>query len=284
MTGPEAAGFVRTMRRQLLLATLIRVLLFGLVTVGLMGAVMMPEANERMSDFWFAAVLAAGGWLGLAVVSARQMRATNQASVYMSTGRLDLAERELRHAMRLISLYRTGKFLICHNLAVVAHGRKNYAAAAELCDGLIAAGVGVSRGLGRMCRILLADCRLLLGEHTAADTALSPLRFDDPELVLSERLMLLPVQLRCQVAAGRFEDAVSVVAEKVRLAELLDSQKAALVHTLLARACEAVGKLELGRFLQRRADLYCESTELAEAFPDTQTSSADRQMADNNTQ
>jgi hypothetical protein len=148
------------------------------------------------------------GWVVLAMFSARQIRATNQANVYISNGRLDLAEEQLKSAMQLFSLYRTGKLLVCHNLAVVAHGQKNYSVAAALCDGLIESGVSVTRGIGRMCRILLADCRLLLGDTVSAIRAISPLRLDDPGMSLNERLMLLPIELRCQAAEGEYSRSV----------------------------------------------------------------------------
>lgn len=282
MTGSEAAGMVRTMRRHLLLGSVIRMLLLGIVALGFVATWLWPDSPERAEQLWFAAVFAAAGWVSLAMFSARQVRATNQASVYISTGRLDLAEERLMDAMRLVSLYRTGKLLICHNLAVVAHGQKNYAAAAELCDGLVAAGAGVSRGLGRMCRILLADCRLLLGDTAAAVEAIAPLSLDHPDLGLSEQLMLLPVQLRCQAATGQFEAAAEAVDRKVRLAELLDAPKAAVVHAILARACRAVGRTEIAEFLRRRAELYHDLTTLTEQCPVLADSPSDEQLADNN--
>lgn len=283
MTGNEAASLVRTLRRHLMLATVARVLLLSIVLLGFVGSVAAPAGDRGVDALWLAAVLAAGGWVMLAVFSARQVRATNQASVYISTGRLDLAEEQLKSAMQLVSLYRTGKLLVCHNLAVVAHGQKNYSVAAVLCDGLLAAGVGVSRGLGRMCRILLADCRLFLGDTRAAVKAIAPLRLDDPKLSLSEKLMLLPIELRCQISQGEYRGAVDSLDGKVGLAELLDSPKAALVHAMLARACRSLGKSDQAAFLMNRARLYHDLDELELEYPILRDSANESPLADNNT-
>jgi len=284
MTAVEAAALVKTLRRQLRLATLIRVLLMGIVLLGVAAAFAQPATAKAGDPLWAAAFLAGAGWIVLAVCSARQVRATNQASVYLATGRLDLAEEQLKNALRLVSLYRAGKLLVCHNLAVVAHGQRDFAAAAQLCDGVLAAGVSASRRLGRLCRILLADCRLYLGDTAAAVRAIAPLNSDDPRLGLSERLMLLPIELRCQVSEGRFAQAATAVDQKVALAELLDSSKAALVHAMLSRACRAAGQTKAAAFLKARAELYHDLGELAEEYPILRDSPDDGQMADNSTE
>lgn len=282
MTASEAADLVRTLRWHLRLATVSRVLLISIVMLGAVAAFALPQSSKLGNQLWMAAMLAGVCWVVLAVFSAKQVRATNQASVYISTGRLDLAEQHLKDAMRIMSMYRTGKMLICHNLAVVAHGRKDYSAAAELCDGLIAAGVSASRSLGRMCRILLADCRLFLGETAAAMRAVAPLHLDDPALSLSERLMLLPIELRCQVSQGRFAEAADALETKVRLAEQLDSPKAALVHALLAGACGATGRADAATFLMRRAELYHDLAELGREYAILQDLPRATVVADNN--
>jgi hypothetical protein len=226
--------------------------------------------------------LAAVAWVLLMIFSIRQVRSANQASVYIASGRLDLAEEQLKSALNAFSLYKTGKLLVCHNLAVVSHGRKNYGAAAELCAGVLSLSSGLSRHVSRLCRILLADCRLFLGDSSAAHKVLEPLAGPDLDLPLSERLMLLPVELRCRIAEGDFEGAASSLPKKVRLAELLESPKAALVHALLARACRRVGELTAAAFLQRRAELYHDLESLGGEYPILNDSPAEGTSADNN--
>jgi len=194
------------------------------------------------------------------------VRSANQAAAYLSAGRFDLAEQELTAALRTFSLYRTGKLLVCHNLAVVVHGQKNYQAAAELCDGILAMRPGSRGGVGRICRILLADCRLFLGDTLAAIKALQPLVKRRSELSLGEQLLLLPIELRCVVADGRHEEATADLAKKIQQAELLDSPRAALVHALLAKSCQALHRDALAGRLERRAQLYHDLSELQKEY------------------
>ncbi len=284
MTLAEAEGIVRRLRRHFFLALAARVLIIALVVVVFFGALVQDEVIAEADTLPYAIVFATFLWILLTAVSVRQIRTANQASVYISSGRLDLAERQLKSAIHQFSLYGMGKLLACHNLAVVAHGQKDYQVAAVLCDGVVALRGSISRSLGRLCRILLADCRLLLGDTGSARTAIGPLSLGNPTLSLSEELMLLPIVLRCQIAEGDFERAArESLPRKVWLAELLDAPKAALVHALLARACDRLGDAEAAGFLQRRAELYHDLEELAQEYEILQDSPSGAGTADNNT-
>lgn len=302
MTLDEAKELARTLRRQLMLASVSRIVLILLLTGSFLAALLQSEKDAGRDALWFAAMLAAITWATLTMFSVRQVRAANQASLYISTGRLDLAEEQLKSAVHLFSFYRAGKLLACHNLAVVVHGRKNYLAAAELCDCVVRLGGKISRGAGRLCRILLADCRLLMGDPGGALEALQPLALTEPPpqapptpapsgravqrcmpaLNLSEQLLLLPIELRCHVGLGQYDRAVESLDWKVKLAELLDSPKAAMVHALLAEACRRVGRPAQAAFLQRRAELYADLEALATEYPLLSRSTPRPGNADNN--
>ena len=281
MTATEAHQVVRALRRQFLTASVSRAILLIVVALGLFATGMGSTFEWRSDLLLSAAVLAGIAWLVLTVVSIRQIRAANQASGYIASGRLDLAEEQLKSALRQFSLYRNGKLLACHNLAVVAHGRKNYQAAAELCDGVISLRGGLSGVTRHLCRILLADCRLFLGDIVAARRAIEPMSLRDPALGLAEQMLLLPVELRCQIADGEYEKAASSLAWKVGRAELLDSPKAALTHALLAIACREVGRRDTAAFLERRAGLYHDAGALADEYETLRDSHPSGTSADN---
>jgi hypothetical protein len=264
MTRREAQQLVRVLRRQFLLSSLTTGLLLCVVVFSSLGAVL---GSPRTQAAWIAATFAGVAWILLAALSPRQVKAANNAAAFLSAGRLDLAEQELTNALGLFSLYRTGKLLVCHNLAVVMHGQKNYQAAAELCDGIISLHHGVSKSLGRVCRMLLADSRLFLGDTLAALSALAPLLRGRAGLSLAEQLMLLPIELRCLVAQNDFIQAADNLAWKVQRAELLDAPRAALVHALLAKACRQTGNGAAADFLARRAELYHDLGELRSDYP-----------------
>ncbi|MFH1418364.1 MAG: hypothetical protein ABII12_08790 [Planctomycetota bacterium] len=283
MTAVEAETLLGTVRRHFRLAWLIRTALLILAVGACVGA-FLPDGGEQREELMSSALLLVGvSWMLLMVISVRQIRRANQASVYIASGRLDLAEQQLKGALGAFSLYRRGKLLICHNLAVVAHGKKDYDTAAALCDGVLSMRKALSRNVDRLCRILLADSRLFLGDAESAAAALEPLSAGDGGLGLSTRLMLLPVELRCQTLLGAFSEAVSSLRVKVKLAELLDSAKAALVHALLARACRETGQDAAADFLLRRAWLYHDLGELAEDYPFLRDSAPGTPSADNNT-
>jgi|ERR1043166_9081937 tetratricopeptide (TPR) repeat protein len=266
MTRIQAKSIIRGLRRNVLIATLISLFLMGILSFSLVGVAILSSSSFRTQSLWSAATFAGLAWVMLTVLSARQVRSANQAAAYLSAGRFDLAEQELTAALQTFSLYRTGKLLVCHNLAVVVHGQKNYIAAAELCDGIISLQRRSNPGVGRVCRILLADCRLFLGDTLAAFKALQPLIRRRSELSLGEQLLLLPIELRCTVADGRYEDAVRDLPGTIRRAELLDSPRAALVHALLAKACKALGREAQGRRLEERAELYHDLSELQKEY------------------
>lgn len=265
MTGMEARQVISTIRRQLRWMTLTRVVLLAVMTFVVFVDMAQPEAvGDKLGLFWLLGAAAASIWVAFTVFSVRQARASQQASAFVASGRLDLAEEQLKGILSRFSFFRQGKLLACHNLAVIAHGRKDYDAAAELCGGIVSLRTGPPRSIGRTCRILLADCRLLLGDAAAAADAIKPLSVRGGGLNLVEQLLLLPVELRCQIASKNYRKAVDGLAWKVRRAELLDSPKAALTHALLARACRETGEIEKADYLQRRAELYHDLSELDE--------------------
>jgi tetratricopeptide (TPR) repeat protein len=266
MTRIQAKSIIRGLRRNVFIATMISLFLMGILSFSLIGVAILSSGSLRTQSLWSAATFAGLAWVMLTVLSARQVRSANQAAAYLSAGRFDLAEQELTAALRTFSLYRTGKILVCHNLAVVVHGQKNYIAAAELCDGILSLQRRSNPGVGRVCRILLADCRLFLGDTLAAIKALQPLIRRRGELSLGEQLLLLPIELRCAVADGRHEEALRDLPGTIRRAELLDSPRAALVHALLARSCTAMGCGPQAQHLQERAELYHDLNELQKEY------------------
>jgi hypothetical protein len=78
------------------------------------------------------------------------------------------------------------------------------------------------------------------------------------ELSLSDRLLLLPIALRHQLATGRLETALSQLENKLQLADMLDSRISCLVHVLLAEASAQVGQSERHRYLYSRAALLAD--------------------------
>jgi len=237
-------------------------LLRSLLLVGMLaaatGAVFAPSFGlEADADhLWTMAIFFAGSWMVLSILGYRQIKTANQAAIYISTGRLDLAETQLRDAVLAFNMHPRGKLMACHNLAVVAHNQKNFMAAAELCRAIIQLSGRSLTEMVNLCRILLADCLLEIQQVEAADAAIRPLRVETRSLPLDQKLLLLPIQLRCDTARGEFQSVIDDLPSKMRHAEMLDAPKAGLCHALLSKACEKLNRGSEAAFLRERAELY----------------------------
>jgi len=80
-------------------------------------------------------------------------------------------------------------------------------------------------------------------------------------------MKLLPIQLRYELAADYPAAAAQSLPEKLQIAELLDSPRAALVHALLAEACRRNHMPAQQAFLAERAWLYHDLDQLAPRYP-----------------
>lgn len=262
MNVSQARGFIRTIRRHLWMSAVMRFCLLLLIAVSI-GALPFYANENRPSDLlWAVGAMAGIAWIGLTFLSVKQLRSANQGIAYLADGRLDLAEDQLSAAALQFSLFRVGKLRACHNLAVVAHGRGKFEVAATLLDGVLPALRHPDRALDKTSRLVLADSLLSLGDSVAAAKALSPLSLQSSDLTLTEQILILPIEIRCRVATGDYESAVSDLGWKVKRAELLDSPRAAQVHALLAEACRRTGREPIAKFLTSRANLYADMQEV----------------------
>ncbi len=271
MTPAEAQSLARRLRRDYWLAGIVRIALLTLIAAWVAVSLVRPPLAANAQDFvWLVGLAAFTAWILLTMLGVRQVQAANRASVMIAAGRLDLAEEHLVQTLRQFGIYRASKLLACHCLAVVVHGQKQYREAAELCGAVVAIAPTRRRPVSRLCRILLADCALGLGDLDKAVKALAPLRLrpltakrrNPEDLSLAEQMLLLPIELRCLITSGRVERAVEDLSWRIRVAELLESPKAALVHGLLSEACRRLGRFSQASFLQRRAELYHDLADL----------------------
>lgn len=267
MTTGDAEILLRNLRRDIGISVATRALFAGIFGLGLVAASLSADAGQRLAFVFGATMIAALGWAVLSAMSVGQLRAASQATYFIAAGQSDLAEQQLRQALGSFSIYANAKLMLCHNLAVIAHGRGDYAAAAKLCDGVLRFPGRLARQSRSTTRMLLADCRLLLNDLAGASAVLEGLRFDDARLSLAQRQMLLPIVVRRDVLAGRFSDAAEHLAAKTKLAEMMDAPRAALVHALLAHACEMVHKAREAAYLASRAALYHDLAEFVPQFP-----------------
>src|SRR5438552_1382136 len=110
----SAESAIRSLRRDLTLASLLKGLLVG---AALMCLVMGPVVGSRFP--LTLAVAAIGGvWLVLSYRSARGSSLAADSPSLIAAGQFDEAEHRIEQVLRSFSLFRTVKLLSVHHLAV----------------------------------------------------------------------------------------------------------------------------------------------------------------------
>lgn len=251
-------------RRQMLLTRLVRIGLFIGAIGAMIWATQLPSPGNKQAVF-FVAMATLVGWVAIVVRTMRLARQLHAAGVLLSIGRLDDAEVWLRRMIARFSLSARSKLMACQQVAALLFRRECYRDVVLVCRELLRQRLTRFRQIWVTARLMLADSHLMLGEVSEAYEAIRPVY--ESELSLSERLKLLPIQLRYELAADHAVSAVQAMDEKVRFAELLESPQAALVHALLAEACRRQSMPSERAFLAERARLYHDLEELAERYP-----------------
>src|SRR5207244_8517400 len=100
---------------------------------------------------------------------------------------------QIESALRSFSLFRTGKLLSIHHLALLRQAQKRWEDAAQLCRELLKQRLGSLKHLERQSRLVLAEALLEMGDLAGAYQSIMQLY--QQRLSLSEALNLLAVQL-----------------------------------------------------------------------------------------
>ena len=263
VTAPDGLNVARTLaaaRRRLGQAKLLhRVLLVCVVGGLVLGPVL------RLDVIAYVAMLAAVLWVLLATKSARLGRLARTAWAAARVGRLDDAEAGARETLASFCLLRPVTLAALQALARVAHGRREFDAAARLAGFVLGRREKLLVGDRVDVRLLLVDALLSAGNLEAAGKAAAPLRM--AKLTLRDALTLLSLRLRIDAAAGQFKSMTQGMAATVELAELLPPAESARAQGLLMLAAERTGKPEWAAWLRRRVQLLTDAEELGRREP-----------------
>lgn len=259
----ELEALLRTFRRQVALATGVRIALIVLLGAGLLWSMQLPQESGRRAIL---AVLGIGLMLVLlaAVGTLRLTRDVQAGNMLMSRGRPEEAAVWLRRALRRFSFSTQGKFIAAQQMGMVLLRQDAYSQVVRLCREMLKHRLTRWRSVWFAVRLMLADSLLMLHREAEAYDALQPV-FSAP-MSLLERMRILPVQLRYELASDNTAAAVSDLEEKTRIAELLDAPRAALVHALLAEACDRESMPEARDYFLQRAWLYHDLNKLARRY------------------
>lgn len=266
MTLTQIQDQLRRFRRQMLMIRVVRAGLLLFVIGAVVWATALPAPGNKQTVF----LVAMGSlllWFLLMVSSARFAQQVQAGSTLLSIGHLDDAEVWIRRALARFSLSARGKMLAGQCFASLFFRRDKHPEVVAICRELLRYRLLARvRSIWVNVRLMLADSLLMLDRVGEAYEVMRPV-YDDGPLSLAERMKLLPIQLRYELAADHAGSAVQALDEKVRIAELLDSPRAALVHALLAEACRRRAMPDCQAFLSERARLYHDLDSLAERYP-----------------
>lgn len=266
MTSLDVDDLLRCFRRRMACSTAAR----WLIAISVVAAFAAPAppgaaASSKFATLWLTMVLL--GWLLLVALSIRTARAAHLATTLLAVGRLDEAEQALAGVLRSFSIFRGTLLGASQQLGALLHARREHGHAVKVFQAILRSITGPlnrRQSLEAIVRILWTDCELAVGNLQSAYEALHPV-YGIP-LRLPERLMLLPIELRYDLAAGHTRHAAENLSAKVRHAELLEASQAAWVHAMLAEACRREGRPDQAEFLYRRAGLYHDLSDLPAAL------------------
>lgn len=264
MSPSQIEHLLRTFRRQIRIIRMVRLLLVLGTAAAVLWAVQLPRADSKR--LLFAIVIGTlVVWVMMMISSARVARYLQTAGALLSIGQLEDAEVWLRRVLERFSLSARTKMMACQQFASLFFRRDDHHNVVRVCTELLGQRVKRLHGVWVNTRLMMADSLLMLDRVPEAYDAMRPV-YDCP-LSLADRMKLLPVQLRYELAADHATAAVQALPEKLQIAELLDSPRAALVHALLAEACRRTNMPEQQAFLTRRAWLYHDLSELVTRYP-----------------
>ena len=204
-------------------------------------------------------------WMVLGYRSLKGSRLAADSPFLIATGRFDEAETRIDAALRSFSLFRTGKLLSLHQLAVLRHAQRRWQESTMLCHALLGQRLGALAGLSKPSLLLLADNLLHQGDLAGTYESLG--RLYRMRLNLPEALALQQLQLEYLARIGAWDQMLMETKSRVQLAELMPPSQSARTQAMLGLAAMKVGRTQLAQWLSRRAELVGDARQMISERP-----------------
>lgn len=256
-----AESAVRALRRDLVMASLLKYALVAAVVVCLLFG---PFYGSGLS-LGVSVFLICGVWLVLSYRSAKGSSLAADSPLLIASGQFDEAEQRIERVLRSFPLFRAVSILSVHHLAVLRHAQRRWRESALLSDAILQSRLGSLQNLSRTSRLMLADSLLELDDVNGAYQAISKLY--DERLTLAEAMNLLVVQLDYESRIGAWEAMTRNMVAKVQLAEIMPGTSAARTQALLALAAMKQGRHDWAKWLASRAALLTDVNALVTDRP-----------------
>lgn len=205
-------------------------------------------------------LLVVASWVLLSIADAR-VAARLPVITAMLDENPDEAEDMLARALARWPLHRSLRLLLMHRLAVLRHQQQRLDESAAICQWMLSRPLGNARHVRPHLCLLLAEARLTAGDLVTAYWALSELHRLPRTLI--ETLQMLALQTRYEVAVGHDAAALSRLAQKLPLIELMPAPQCGATHALLAGAADRLNRPDLAQWLRERAELLAGPQPLA---------------------
>ncbi len=206
-------------------------------------------------------LIVAGGWLAHSYASARVAQQLPQITELIEGGGTQ-AESLIATALRRAPLQRSVRLLLYHRLAMLRHRQRNYEESAAIAHTMLRYPLGPVTEIRPHLLLILGESRLLARDFWQTWYALTMLY--RCRLNLIERLQVLTLQTRYEVATGQDAAALRDLDRKIALCELMPAPQCGAMHAILAVASRRRHDTALADWLRRRADLICLPEQLAD--------------------
>jgi hypothetical protein len=246
-------------RRGLRLGAALRFTLLAAAFLCILGGPLLDMRGDEVIPLFIIGFV----WMLLSYRSMIGTRIAADSPSLIAAGDFEQAETRIDKVLRSFSLFRTAKLLSIHHLALLRHAQKRWQDSARLCQALLSQ--RNVQALSRSTLLMMADSMLQLNDLRGAYRALTELcRF---RLTLAEALALQLLQLDYGSRIAAWEPMLAGVAVKVQMAELMPSVNAARSQAFLALAAYQSGRIDLARWLRRRAELLADPPEIVADHP-----------------
>lgn len=249
----------RRLREQVRIDAALRTAMF----LGLGAALVVSSLLDRPGQAQWGSVLLMGV-LGVWVwVGSVNTRVTQWLPLISSVLERDPAEAEglIAQGLSRRGLQRALRMMLYHRLALLRHHQGRFAEAAAICQTVLEYPLRQAESSRANLLLILAESRLESGDLAGAHWSLSQLH--TLRLSVVEWLQRMALQTRYEVLAGQDAAALAELEQKLRMAELMPALQCGAVHVMLASAAHRSGQSMLAGWLERRAKLLMNESQIA---------------------
>jgi len=263
--------------------SIIRWVIFAIVIVYIFLGSWLDSGYATFSTLL--AIVMIGGWISMGVASTRIGQQVPQITMLIDQNPEE-AESLLAQAIRRKTIPRVLRLHLYHRLAMLRLKQRRFSEVALICQTILSQNPrplhdrasdqapsgpattgmatftkgGISGPIRTHLLLMLVESRLWCGDMVG--TYFDLIQLHQCRLGLVDRMQLLLLQTKYEIAVGQPRSALNKIGPKIRLAELMPAQQCGAMHAMLAIAAGRAQQASLCNWLRRRAQLLCTPEQL----------------------